>query len=425
MPEAFQGKTLVVEVWGLPLCARVKTPKDAVTVQEPGPAVKLRKHAWQPKGLDVPACVGHHHGTVIQNCGKDLLLHNAELRGQHWPVSIAPMMDRTDRHYRYFMRQITRHTLLYTEMITTAALIHGDRDKLLGFSNVEKPLALQLGGDDPTHLATCARLAEEWRYDEVNLNVGCPSDRVQNGHFGACMMAQPELVARCIAAMRQATTLPITVKHRIGIDDLDRYEDMANFVRIVALAGCDRFIVHARKAILHGLSPRENRTVPPLRYDDVHRLKADFPALRIEINGGITTLVQATTHLQYVDGVMLGRAAYDHPYLFAEADTLSCNDPAPPCTRRQVLEAMLTYLERWSAQGLPPYRIVRHLLSLFAYQRAARLWKRALSERTWAPETAVAALREAMRLVPEEVLDTHPQTTEHGLPTCRLLPTGQ
>lgn len=327
------------------------------------------------------------------------------------------MMDRTDRHYRYFMRQITRHTLLYTEMITTAALLHGDRDKLLGFSEVEKPLALQLGGDDPAHLATCARLAADWGYDEVNLNVGCPSDRVQNGHFGACMMAQPALVARCVEAMRQATTLPITVKHRIGIDDLDRYEDMVHFVHVVAQAGCDRFVVHARKAILHGLSPRENRTVPPLRYDDVYRLKADFPMLRVEINGGITTLLQVTAYLQYVDGAMIGRAAYDHPYLFAEADALYGSDATPPHTRRQVLEAMLSYLERWVAQGLPPYRIVRHLLSLFAYQRAARLWKRCLSERPWRPETAVQALREVIGLVPDDVLDTHPHTAGHGLPT--------
>jgi tRNA-dihydrouridine synthase A len=331
------------------------------------------------------------------------------------------MMDRTDRHYRYFMRQITRHTLLYTEMITTAALLRGDRDKLLGFSEGEKPLALQLGGDDPGHLAACARLAEDRGYDEVNLNVGCPSDRVQHGHFGACLMAQPALVARCVAAMRQATTLPVTVKHRIGIDDLERYEDMANFVRIVAQAGCDRFIVHARKAVLQGLSPRENRTVPPLRYDDVYRLKTDFPTLRIEINGGITTLQQVTTHLQYVDGAMLGRAAYDHPYLFAEADALCFGDTDRPHTRRQVLAAMLSYLEGCIAQGIPPYRIVRHLLSLFAYQRAARLWKRFLSERTWAPETAVTALREAIGLVPDEVLDAHAQTAElamHSVHQC-------
>ena len=339
-------------------------------------------------------------------------MRNVERRGQAWALSIAPMMDRTDRHYRYFMRQITRHTLLYTEMITTAALLHGDRDKLLGFSDTEKPLALQLGGDDPAHLATCARLAEDWGYDEVNLNVGCPSDRVQNGHFGACLMAQPEVVARCVEAMRRATALPVTVKHRIGIDDLDHYEDMANFVRIVAGAGCDRCIVHARIALLHGLSPRENRTVPPLRYEDVYRLKGDFPALRIEINGGITTLIQATTHLQHLDGVMIGRAAYDHPYLFAEADALCFGDATPPHTRRQVLEAMLAYLARCVSEGLPPYRLVRHLLGLFAYQRAARLWKRCLSERVWALETAVSGLQEVIRLVPDEVLDALPQTAE-------------
>jgi tRNA-dihydrouridine synthase A len=346
---------------------------------------------------------------------KDAAVLNTTRRGQTWPLSIAPMMDRTDQHYRYFMRQITRHTLLYTEMLTPAALLHGDRHKFLGFSAVEKPLALQVGGDDLTHLALCVRLAEDWGYDEVNLNVGCPSDRVQHGHFGACLMAQPTVVAQCVAAMRQATTLPVTVKHRIGIDDRDRYEDMAHFVHTVAQAGCDRFIVHARQAVLQGLSPRENRTVPPLRYDDVYRLKADFPALRIEINGGITTLLQATAHLRYVDGAMLGRAAYEHPYLFAEADALCFGDTTPSPTRRQVLDAMLSYLECWMAQGLPPYRMVRHLLPLFAHQRAARLWKRALSERTWAPDTAVAALREAMGLVPDDVLDAHPQTAEPAI----------
>jgi tRNA-dihydrouridine synthase A len=318
------------------------------------------------------------------------------------------MMDRTDRHYRYYMRQITRHTLLYTEMITTAALLHGDQAKLLGFSAIEKPLALQLGGDDPQHLARCARLAKDWGYDEVNLNVGCPSDRVQQGHFGACLMAQPELVARGVAAMRQATSLPVTVKHRIGIDDRDRYEDMAHFVETVAAAGCDRFIVHARKAVLQGLSPRDNRTIPPLRYEDVYRLKADFPTLRIEINGGITTLPQVAVHLHHVDGVMLGRAAYDQPYLFATADACFFGDPTPPRTRRQVLNAMLAYLAPQVAQGMPPFRVVRHLLTLFVHQRAARLWKRCLSERSWTPETALAALQEVIRIMPDEVLDAHP-----------------
>lgn len=318
------------------------------------------------------------------------------------------MMDRTDRHYRYFMRQITQHTLLYTEMITTAALLHGNCEKLLDFSAVEKPLALQLGGDDPAHLAICARMAEDWGYDEVNINVGCPSDRVQQGHFGACLMAQPALVARCVEAMRQATTLPVTVKHRIGIDGLEQYDDMARFAETVAAAGCDRFVVHARIAVLRGLSPRDNRTVPPLRYADVYRLKTDYPHWRIEINGGISTWEHIEAHLQQVDGVMIGRMAYDHPYLFATADQQCFGADTLPCTRRQILATMLAYLDTWLGRGLPPYRIVRHWLGLFAYQRAARLWKRSLSEQTLQPATTMALLQRAIEQIPEEVLDALP-----------------
>lgn len=315
------------------------------------------------------------------------------------------MMDRTDRHYRFFMRQITRRTLLYTEMITTGALLHGNRDKLLGFTEVEKPLALQLGGDDPAQLADCARVAEDWGYDEVNLNVGCPSDRVQNGRFGACMMARPSHVAACVAAMRHATTLPVTVKHRIGIDDLDRYEDLAHFVATVAQAGCDRFIVHARIAVLHGLSPRENRTVPPLRYDDVYRLKADLPHLVIEINGGITSLEQTCRHLAEVDGVMMGRAAYDHPFLFAAADRQVFGDPMAPTTRRHVLEGMLAYLEVWDARGLSASQSLRHLLGLFAHQRVAKAWKRFLSAHIRPTAQAASVLREVMPHLPDDILD--------------------
>ncbi|MEL7332566.1 MAG: tRNA dihydrouridine(20/20a) synthase DusA, partial [Cyanobacteria bacterium J06560_2] len=236
------------------------------------------------------------------------------------PLSIAPMMDRTDRHYRYFMRQITRRTLLYTEMVTSMAIHYGDLERLLGFTAIETPLVLQVGGDDPTLLAECARRAAEFGYSEINLNVGCPSDRVQSGNFGACLMAQPEKVADCIAAMMAAADLPVSVKHRIGIDELDRYEDMAHFVTVVSATGCQRFSVHARKAWLQGLSPKDNRTVPPLRYDDVHRLKRDFPHLQIEINGGFEALTDVKDQLQWVDGVMIGRAAYDNPYLFATAD---------------------------------------------------------------------------------------------------------
>ena len=333
------------------------------------------------------------------------------------PLSVAPMMDRTDRHYRYFMRQLTRRTLLYTEMITTAALLHGDPRRFLEFSETEKPLALQLGGDDPAALSHCARLAEDWGYDEVNLNVGCPSDRVKQGHFGACLMAQPEVVARAVEAMQRATSLPITVKHRIGIDGLERYEDMERFVSLVAAAGCGAFIVHARIAILQGLSPKENRTVPPLRYDDVYRLKTAYPQLHIGINGGILSLSQAARHLEAVDGVMIGRAAYDQPFLFAEADQLFFGEQSEPASRRQVLEAMLPYLEGWTAQGLPPQRITRHLLGLFAHQPAARAWRRLLSRQALTADTARQALRAALRELPAAVLDARPQVSSCPLAT--------
>jgi tRNA-dihydrouridine synthase A len=329
-------------------------------------------------------------------------------RGAVWPLSIAPMMERTDRHYRYFMRQITRYTLLYTEMITTGALLHGQREKLLDFSAEERPLALQLGGDDPGQLAECARMAEDWGYSEVNLNVGCPSDRVQSGHFGACLMAQPARVAAGVAAMRRVTTLPVTVKHRIGIDGLERYEDLAHFVHLVAQAGCDRFIVHARIARLQGLSPRENRTIPPLRYADVYCLKTDFPTLRIEINGGITTLAQVREHLHAVDGVMIGRAAYDNPYFFAPADSLFFGAEALSPTRRQVIAAMIDYVDHWGVRGLPATRILRHMLGLFAYQRVAKAWKRLLSTIPQQSESAIHLLHNALRCVPDDVLDARP-----------------
>lgn len=316
------------------------------------------------------------------------------------PMSVAPMMERTDRHFRYFMRQITHRTLLYTEMITTAAILHGDREKLLDFSPEEKPLALQLGGDNPQDLYTCARIAEDWGYDEVNLNVGCPSDRVQNGNFGACLMARPDLVAKAVEAMQKATHLPITVKHRIGIDDRDRYEDMADFVRIVSEAGCQRFTVHARKAWLKGLSPKENRTIPPLRYEDVHRLKREFPHLAIEINGGIATLEQAREQLQFVDAVMIGRAAYDNPYLFATCDRDFYGEKTPPPARREVVEAMLPYIEYWIAKGLKLNAISRHLLQLFAGQPGTKAWKRHISENAHLPGAGVETIRHALATVP-------------------------
>ncbi len=341
-------------------------------------------------------------------------------RGGIWPLSIAPMMDRTDRHYRYFMRHITRRTLLYTEMVTTGAILHGDRNKILSFNPLEKPLALQLGGDDPDQLAACARFAEAWDYDEVNLNVGCPSDRVQNGQFGACMMARPDHVAACVAAMRAATPLPVTVKHRIGIDHLDRYEDLAHFVSTVAGAGCDRFVVHARIAILNGLSPKENRTIPPLRYDDVYRLKADFPALTIEINGGITALDQTLHHLGEVDGVMIGRAAYDNPYLFATADALFDTTMSRAPSRREILNGILPYLEQCDAHELPASRTLRHLLGLFAYQPVAKAWKRYISRHIRPAVQVAAVIRQAMEQIPEALLDSRPVSSAaptHGITT--------
>ena len=315
------------------------------------------------------------------------------------PLSIAPMMDRTDRHYRYFMRQITRRTLLYTEMITTQAIIHGDRHKLLDFSLEEKPLVLQLGGDNPQHLAQCAKIAQDWGYDAVNLNVGCPSDRVQNGNFGACLMAQPELVAAAVTAMQKVVTIPVTVKHRIGIDDRDRYEDMSEFVRIVSEAGCQSFSVHARKAWLQGLSPKENRNIPPLRYEDVYRLKQDFPHLFIEINGGITTIEQVQHHLQSVDAVMIGRAAYDRPYLFATVDRDIYGESTPIPTRHQIVEAMLPYIEYWVQKGVRLNSISRHMLQLFAGQAGTKAWKRYISEHAYLPAADATTISKALAQV--------------------------
>lgn len=290
------------------------------------------------------------------------------------------MMDRTDRFFRLFMRQITRHTLLYTEMVTARAVLHGDRDRLLGYDDTEHPISLQLGGSDPAQMARCAKIAEEWGYDEVNINVGCPSSRVQSGAFGACLMKTPELVAACFSEMQAATAIPVTVKHRIGVDDLDRYEDMARFVDIVSQAGCQRFSVHARKAWLKGLSPKQNRNVPPIRYDDVYRLKADFSHLDIEINGHIRSLDETLAHLEKVDAVMIGRAAWDNPYLFAEADQRIFGQERPAPTREAVAEAMKAPIEAARAQGIPPRWFLTPMLNLFAGIPGTRRWKRALTE---------------------------------------------
>ena len=317
-------------------------------------------------------------------------------------ISVAPMMEWTDRHYRYMMRLITRETLLYTEMVTAVAILRGDREKLLAFSEVEKPLALQLGGDDPRVLAESAKIGTDFGYDEINLNVGCPSDRVQNGNFGACLMARPELVAKCVEVMARATDREVTVKHRVGINGRESYEELREFVRIVAAGGCRRFTVHARIAILEGLSPAENRKIPPLRYDDVYRLKTEFPELTIEINGGIREPAQIDEHLKHVDGVMIGRAAYENPCMFAPVDRLYFGKPGEDLTRRQVVEQMIPYVETYLRRGGKLTGITRHMINLFFSCPGARAWRRHLSENAYKPGAGVEVLEDALDKVPRE-----------------------
>lgn len=314
------------------------------------------------------------------------------------PLSIAPMMRRTDRHFRYLLRLLTRHTLLYTEMRHTREVLGASsmEDRALAYSPVENPLALQVGGDDPAQMAECARIAEQGGYAEINLNIGCPSERVQSGNFGCCLMGQPEVVARCVSAMREVVDIPVTVKHRIGFDEQDAYEDMATFVRTVRDAGCERFTVHARKAWLQGLSPKENRNVPPLRYEDVYRLKAEFPQLYIEINGGICTLQEAQEHLEHVDAVMIGRAAYDTPYIFAEADALIYGVSGEPPSRVQVVEQMLPYIEAHLSAGERLSQIAGHMFNIFAFQPGARRWRRHLSEHMHRDGAGPEVVRDAL-----------------------------
>ena len=330
--------------------------------------------------------------------GTPQLVTARSIRSLH-PLSVAPMMDRTDRHCRYFLRQISQRTLLYTEMVTSMAILHGDKEKLLGFDRSEHPIALQVGGDNPQDLAECARIAEDFGYDELNLNVGCPSSRVQSGNFGACLMLQPELVAQCVAAMAGATRLPVTVKHRIGVDETDRYEDLVKFVSIVSQTDCRRFSVHARKAWLQGLSPRENREVPPLRYEDVHRLKRDFPHLEIEINGGFTNLEQVKEQLQAVDAVMIGRATYDNPYLLATVDREIYGENTPIRSRYEIVTAMLPYIETWTSRGWKLHGITRHMLQLFHGQPGSRMWKRILTERSVVPGAGIDVVMDALTAV--------------------------
>lgn len=291
-------------------------------------------------------------------------------------ISVAPMMDWTTKDYRYFARLFNPNVVLYTEMVTTGAILFGDAKRHLDFNQEEHPIVLQLGGSNAKDLATCSKMAEDWGYDEVNLNVGCPSDRVQNNKIGACLMAEPDLVAECIAAMQQAVQIPVTVKHRIGIDDMHSYEEMLHFVDTVAKTGCKHFIVHARIALLQGLSPKENREVPPLRYEDVYRLKQDRPQLTIEINGGIKTYAETAEHLKHVDGVMIGREAYHNPYLLAELGQL-WHLPMPD--RFDIMQQMMPYIAQRVAEGAPLSIITRHILGLFQNLPGARKWRQALS----------------------------------------------
>jgi tRNA-dihydrouridine synthase A len=293
--------------------------------------------------------------------------------------SIAPMMDWTDRHARFFHRVLSRAAVLYTEMVTARAVKHGDRQKLLGFSPEEQPLVLQLGGSEPDILAEAARVGEDWGYSAINLNCGCPSDRVQGGNFGACLIATPQLVATCFAAMQAAVKIPVTIKCRIGIDDMDEYQGLQDFVGTLAGAGCKSFVVHARKAWLKGLSPKENREIPPLNYERVYQLKGSFPDLHIELNGGLLDPAQDFIHTEKLDGLMYGREAYHNPWMLTAVDPLFVGRPAPVATRRAAVEAMLPYIEKHVAGGQPLHHITRHMLGLYHAQPGGRVWRQILS----------------------------------------------
>jgi tRNA-dihydrouridine synthase A len=323
----------------------------------------------------------------------------ASVTEPNYRFSVAPMMDWTDRHCRVFHRLMTRRARLYTEMLTTGAIIHGDRRRLLGFDASEHPVALQLGGSDPRDLATSAKIGEDFGYDEINLNVGCPSDRVKDGRFGACLMAEPELVADGVAAMRREVKIPVTVKCRIGIDDQDPEAALDTLARSVVAAGADALIVHARKAWLNGLSPRENRDIPPLDYDRVYRLKASMPAVPVIINGGIGSLAEARHHLAHVDGVMLGRAAYQEPWRLIAIDPELFGEAAPFAAMKEVFEAMMPYIEKELAQGTRLHSITRHFVGAFHAVPGARAFRRHLAEHGVRAGADVSVLMDAVALV--------------------------
>jgi len=314
-------------------------------------------------------------------------------------LCVAPMMDWTDRHCRYFLRLISRRARLYTEMITSGALVHGDVPHHLDFDPAEHPVGLQLGGSHPGLLASCARLGARWGYDEINLNCGCPSERVQTGSFGACLMAEPAIVADCVRAMRDAVTIPVTVKHRIGLDDREDYGFVRDFVGTVTAAGCEVFIVHARNAVLQGLTPKENREVPPLRYEVVRRLKADFPALTIVLNGGLTDWDAIERELEHVDGAMLGRVAYHDPYFLAQADCRAFGDRAPARARADVLHALIPYAQSQVANGVALRAIARHVLGLYHGRSGGRRFRRILSDASRLRDAGPELFEEALAAV--------------------------
>ncbi|PCJ20745.1 MAG: tRNA dihydrouridine(20/20a) synthase DusA [Candidatus Cloacimonadota bacterium] len=319
------------------------------------------------------------------------------------PISIAPMMDYTDRHYRYFMRQISKKVLLYTEMVVSSTIKYASKDgrldKYLGFSPQELPLCIQLGGNNPQELGEASIICQDYGYSEINLNVGCPSNRVQSGAFGACLMKNPNLVAECLLTMKNKVSIPISVKHRIGVDDLDSYEDLSNFIKIVSSVGVNKFIIHARKAWLQGLSPKENRTVPPLRYEEVYQIKKDFPHLNIEINGQIKTIQQISTNLEKVDGVMIGREAYENPWLFSEFDTTFYHQKSnPSSSREEVLLKMREYPQILKNLHLSPHSFIRHMMGLYKGIKGARNYRSFLTEKIQEKVTNEQFLNEFLEL---------------------------
>jgi tRNA-dihydrouridine synthase A len=324
------------------------------------------------------------------------------------------MMEWTDRHCRFFLRQLSRHCLLYTEMVTTAAILRGDPDRLLKFNPAEHPVALQLGGSDPEALAAAARIGASYGYDEVNLNVGCPSDRVRSGRFGACLMAEPGLVADCVAAMIESVAVPVTVKTRIGIDSQDSYEFLQQLIEQVQVAGCRAVIIHARKAILGGLSPKENRSIPPLKYDTVYRIKQDFPDLEVILNGGITELSAAAAHLESVDGIMLGREAYHNPYILAGVDARFYGTTQRPPSREMIIRRMLTYIETELNTGTALKHITRHMLGLYQGVPGARAWRRHLSQHATASNAGIEVIEEALHAMNRVAAPVNPEPTSQA-----------